>query len=59
MAHRRGSATLYGAQNPSELAVTAIVILAYVVLPVVIVAMGYAAMRLNETSARRAPHPGE
>jgi hypothetical protein len=35
-------------------------IFAYVVLPVV-VAMGYAAMRLNETSARRAPHthPGE
>jgi hypothetical protein len=41
--------------------VTAIVILAYVVLPVVIVAMGYAAMRLNETSAKAAPHthPGE
>lgn len=33
-------------------------IFAYVVLPVVVVAMGYAAMRINEREARH-PHPGE
>lgn len=40
---------------------TGIMIFADIVLPVVIVAMGYAAMRLAETSARRGHHfhPGE
>lgn len=36
---------------------TGIAIFAYVVLPIVVVAMGYAAMRLNERDAR--PHPSE
>lgn len=33
-------------------------IFAYVVLPIVVVAMGYGAMRLNEREVRRL-HPGE
>lgn len=33
-------------------------IFAYVVLPIVVVVMGYVAMRIAEDQARR-PHPGE
>ncbi len=33
-------------------------IFAYVVLPLVVVAMGYGAMRLNERALHH-PHPGE
>lgn len=37
---------------------TALAIFAYVVLPVVVVAMGYAAVRYNESQMHH-PHPGE
>jgi hypothetical protein len=38
---------------------TGLWIFAYVILPVLVVALGWGAMKLNERSIRRDLHPGE
>jgi hypothetical protein len=43
----------------AEPAMTSIWLFAYVVLPVVVVGLGWAALKLNERSMRDRLHPGE